>query len=92
MAAGLTIVTRAATGLVALALVVCLPSRVRAQSSSELLQDAQRLAMEDVAIIPLHIQTNIWAMRRGLAHTPRADELTRAQDIRPAAAQGASGR
>ena len=49
-----------------------------------LLQDAQRLAIEDVAIIPLHIQTNIWAMRRGLAHTARADELTRAQDVRPA--------
>jgi peptide/nickel transport system substrate-binding protein len=57
----------------------------------KLLQDAQRLAMEDVAIIPLHIQTNIWAMRRGLAHTPRADELTRAQDVRPAA-QGSSAR
>ena len=55
-----------------------------------ILQDAQRLAMEDVAIIPLHIQTNIWAMRRGLAHTPRADELTRAQDVRPASA--AAGR
>jgi peptide/nickel transport system substrate-binding protein len=52
----------------------------------KMLQDAQRLAMQDVAIIPLHIQTNIWAMRRGLTHTPRADELTRAQDIRPAAA------
>ncbi len=49
-----------------------------------MLQDAQRLAMEDVAVIPLHIQTNIWAMRRGLAHEARADELTRAQDFRPA--------
>lgn len=48
------------------------------------LQDAQRLAMEDVALIPLHIQTNIWAMRRSLAHEARADELTRAQDFRPA--------
>ena len=53
----------------------------------KILIDAQRLAMEDVALIPLHIQTNIWAMRRGLAHTPRADELTRAQDVRPAAAR-----
>ncbi|HYZ32644.1 MAG TPA: ABC transporter substrate-binding protein [Crenalkalicoccus sp.] len=52
-----------------------------------ILQDAQRLAMQDVAIIPLHIQTNIWAMRRGLAHMARADELTRAQDIRPAVAR-----
>ncbi len=50
-----------------------------------LLQEAQRFAMEDVSIIPLHIQTNIWAMRRGLAHDARADELTRAQDVRPAA-------
>jgi peptide/nickel transport system substrate-binding protein len=49
-----------------------------------LLIDAQRMAAEDVAVIPLHIQTNIWAMRRNLTHTPRVDELTRAQDIRPA--------
>jgi peptide/nickel transport system substrate-binding protein len=52
----------------------------------KILQDAQRMAFEDVAIIPLHIQTNIWAMRRGIQHTPRVDELTRAQDVRPAAA------
>jgi peptide/nickel transport system substrate-binding protein len=50
----------------------------------KLLQDATRVAMEDVGIIPIHIQKNIWAMRRGLAHDARADELTRAQDIRPA--------
>jgi len=56
----------------------------------KILQDAQRRTFEDVAIIPLHIQTNIWAMRRGLQHTARNDELTRAQDVRPApaAAQG----
>ena len=51
----------------------------------QLMIRAQRIAAEDVAIIPLHIQTNIWAMRRTLAHTPRVDELTRAQDVRPAA-------
>jgi peptide/nickel transport system substrate-binding protein len=56
------------------------------EKRERLLQDIQRTAAEDVAVIPLHIQTNIWGMRRGLAHTPRADELTRAQDIRPAAA------
>jgi peptide/nickel transport system substrate-binding protein len=50
-----------------------------------LLREATQLAMDDVGIIPLHIQTNIWAMRRGLQHQARADELTRAQDIRPAA-------
>lgn len=56
------------------------------EKREKILQDAQRLAMEDVAIIPLHLQTNIWAMRRGLAHTPRKDELTLAQDVRPAPA------
>jgi len=49
-----------------------------------MLIDIQRMAAEDVAVIPLHIQTNIWAMRRTLTHLPRVDELTRAQDVRPA--------
>jgi peptide/nickel transport system substrate-binding protein len=44
----------------------------------------QRMAADDVAVIPLHIQTNIWAMKRSLQHSARADELTRAQDVRPA--------
>ena len=47
--------------------------------------DAMRIAMQDVGVIPLHIQTNIWATRRGFEHTARNDELTRAQDLRPAA-------
>ncbi|WP_245215948.1 ABC transporter substrate-binding protein [Pararoseomonas baculiformis] len=49
-----------------------------------LLREATTIAMDDVGIIPIHIQKNIWAMRRGLQHEARADELTRAQDIRPA--------
>ncbi|WP_458095062.1 ABC transporter substrate-binding protein [Roseomonas sp. WA12] len=49
-----------------------------------LFQGATRVAMEDVGIVPLHIQKNLWAMRRGLAHTARADEISRPQDIRPA--------
>ena len=51
----------------------------------QMLITAQRMAAEDVAVIPLHIQTNIWAMKRSLQHAPRVDELTRAQDVRPAA-------
>jgi len=50
----------------------------------QILIRAQRMALQDVAIIPLHIQTNIWAMRRHLRHESRADELTRAQDVKPA--------
>jgi peptide/nickel transport system substrate-binding protein len=51
-----------------------------------LLQQATKVAFDDVAILPIHIQKNAWAMRSTLTHTPRADELTRAQDVRPAAA------
>jgi peptide/nickel transport system substrate-binding protein len=47
--------------------------------------DAMRIGMQVVGVIPLHIQTNIWAARRGFEHTARNDELTRAQDLRPAA-------
>ncbi len=47
--------------------------------------EGMRVAMTDVGVIPLHIQTNIWAARRGFEFTARNDELTRAQDLRPAA-------
>ncbi|MFZ6762761.1 ABC transporter substrate-binding protein [Pseudoroseomonas sp. WGS1072] len=50
-----------------------------------LLRDATRMAMEDVGIIPIHLQKNVWAMRPTLTHNSRTDELTRAQDVRPAA-------
>jgi peptide/nickel transport system substrate-binding protein len=48
-----------------------------------MLQQATRIAMEDVGFIPLHTQKNIWAMKPGLAYTARADESTRAADLRP---------
>ncbi|MBV1797716.1 ABC transporter substrate-binding protein [Siccirubricoccus sp. G192] len=46
-----------------------------------LLQQATQLVMEDAAILPLHFQVNVWAMRRGLRHAGRVDERTRPQDI-----------
>jgi peptide/nickel transport system substrate-binding protein len=49
-----------------------------------LLRGAVAAAMADVALIPLHIQKNIWATRRGLAYAVRADEQTRAWLARPA--------
>ncbi|WP_240782682.1 ABC transporter substrate-binding protein [Roseococcus sp. SYP-B2431] len=51
-----------------------------------LLREAVGAAMDDVALIPLHIQKNIWATRRGLTYTARADEQTRAWLVRPGAA------
>ena len=49
------------------------------------LQGATRMAIaEDAAILPIHFQVNVWAMRRGLRHEGRADERTRPQDVVPA--------
>jgi peptide/nickel transport system substrate-binding protein len=48
-----------------------------------LARDAMRLAMRDYAVIPLHHQLAIWAMRRPLAYVPRTDEFTFAHNVRP---------
>jgi peptide/nickel transport system substrate-binding protein len=46
--------------------------------------EATRIAMNDVSLVPLHIQKNIWALRAGLRFVPRADEETRIMDLVPA--------
>ena len=50
----------------------------------KLLQQAMQVAMEDVAVIPLHTQKNVWATRRGLVYEPRVDEQTLATSVSPA--------
>ncbi len=46
-----------------------------------LMQEATRIAINDVGIMPVHLQRNVWAMRQGFRHTPRVDERSRAQDV-----------
>ena len=48
-----------------------------------ILTDATRLAMRDVALVPLHHTRVAWAVRRGIAYTARADEWTLAMSARP---------
>ncbi len=48
-----------------------------------MVRQVTRLAMDDVAMIPTHLQVNIWAMRRGFTHPGRVDERSRPQDVRP---------
>lgn len=48
-----------------------------------MLQDATRMVMDDVGIIPIHLQKNVWGLRQGFRHDARVDELTRAQDVHP---------
>jgi len=54
------------------------------EKREKLLQEASEVAMADQAIIPLHYQVNVWATRKGLSYTPRADEYTLAHFVRPA--------
>jgi peptide/nickel transport system substrate-binding protein len=42
----------------------------------KLLQQATEAAMADYAIVPLHHQVNVWATRKNVRYTPRADERT----------------
>ena len=53
-------------------------------SRGNAIAQAQRLAIQDVAVIPTHYQLNLWAGRRGLRMEPRMDEMTLGQDIFPA--------
>jgi peptide/nickel transport system substrate-binding protein len=45
--------------------------------------DATELAIGDLGLIPLYHERATWALRRGLAHVPRADQYTLAVDFRP---------
>ncbi len=52
---------------------------------AELLKEAARLGVaQDQGVIPLYHQIHIWAMRKGLQHTPRIDEHTYLHQVRSA--------
>jgi len=48
---------------------------------AKLTQEATQIAMDNLGVIPIHFQVNVWAMRKGLDYTARADEYTQIQDI-----------
>ncbi|MFC7607287.1 periplasmic substrate-binding domain-containing protein [Teichococcus aestuarii] len=54
------------------------------EKREEIFKQAMRVAMEDVGLITLHMQKNIWAMRGGLSYEARADEYTVAMNVRKA--------
>ena len=49
----------------------------------KIIQQATREAMDDVPVVMLHLQKNIWAVRKGLTYEPRVDEETRAMSVHP---------
>ena len=48
----------------------------------KLLQEATQVGMADLGIITLYHQENLWATRKGIVYTPRADERTLAHQFR----------
>ena len=51
----------------------------------QLLQQATEIAIGDqLGLIPLYYQVNVWGTRKGMTFVPRTDELTHAMDARPA--------
>jgi len=50
----------------------------------QMIQRAMKLAMDDVPVIQIQIQKNIWATRKGLTYDARVDEETHAMGVRPA--------
>ena len=47
----------------------------------KIIQHAMKLAMDDVPVIQLHLQKNIWATRANLSYEPRVDEATLAMGV-----------
>ncbi len=63
-----------------------LADALRTQDSiarAALLRQASDIALDEVAVVPIHFQASSWAMRAGLVNMPRSDERTLAQDFRP---------
>lgn len=50
----------------------------------KIIQRTMKLAMDDVPVLQLHLQKNIWATRANLTYTPRVDEGTLAMGVREA--------
>ncbi|MCR4265227.1 ABC transporter substrate-binding protein [Nitratireductor sp. ZSWI3] len=56
-------------------------STVDDEAREALLAEATEMAIEELAIIPLHFQVNTWATRSGLTYQPRTDEFTLAMGV-----------
>jgi len=53
------------------------------ENRKAMLQQATKLSMDDLGIMPIHFQYTIWATKKGVSYTPRTDEYTLAFQFRP---------
>ncbi len=51
------------------------------EKREELFKQAMRIGMEDLGVVPLHMQKNIWALRGAMTYEARADEYTVAMNV-----------
>ena len=58
--------------------------QVNDENRSQMLQQATRMAMDDLGIMPIHFQYTIWATRKGVQYAPRTDEYTLAFQFKAA--------
>jgi peptide/nickel transport system substrate-binding protein len=58
-------------------------STIDDKAREKMIQDAVAIAIGELGIVPIHHQVNTWAMRKGIAYTPRTDEYTLAFLFRP---------
>src|SRR5438477_6533417 len=54
------------------------------ENRSQMLQQATKMAMDDLGIMPIHFQYTIWATRKGVQYVPRTDEYTLAFQFKTA--------
>ena len=54
------------------------------ENRSQMLQQATKMAMDDLGIMPIHFQYTIWATRKGVQYVPRTDEYTLAFQFKQA--------
>ncbi len=57
-------------------------STVDERKREAIARDAARIAMKDLAVVPLHHQIAVWALKRPLSYAARTDEYTFAHHIR----------
>ncbi|HYT95774.1 MAG TPA: ABC transporter substrate-binding protein [Casimicrobiaceae bacterium] len=50
--------------------------QVNDENRSQMLQQATKMAMDDLGIMPIHFQYTIWATRKGVQYVPRTDDYT----------------
>jgi len=58
-------------------------SSVDANARAALLQQANQVAMDDVALVPLHFEGNVWAASSNLSFVPRSENWTVYRDLVP---------